>query len=198
MKRSIGFFFMAVAAVLLFAAQGQATLVVDQHQDTISSEWWLNMGAFSIGQEFTPQVANLAAVEFASALSFGDTGPGVQVNVRQGSITGTVVGQGAIASSVNGWNLIDLEQDAWLSAGSLYVLEFISSYPNNGVNPVSNNPYSGGRFILDGDAMSNYDLSFRTYYDPAAQAPVPLPGAMWLLGSGLLGLVGVRRCGWQR
>lgn len=27
----------------------------------------------------------------------------------------------------------------------------------------------------------------------AAQAPVPIPGAVWLLGSGLLGLIGIRR-----
>ena len=30
-------------------------------------------------------------------------------------------------------------------------------------------------------------------FSPAAQTPVPLPGAVWLLGSGLVGLIGLKR-----
>ncbi|MBA3035422.1 MAG: VPLPA-CTERM sorting domain-containing protein [Desulfobacterium sp.] len=40
-----------------------------------------------------------------------------------------------------------------------------------------------------------YDMSFTTAVgtDHVASSPVPLPGAIWFLGAGLIGLVGVRR-----
>jgi len=36
-------------------------------------------------------------------------------------------------------------------------------------------------------------IDFRTYATTSATQPVPIPGAIWLLGTGLVGLVGIRR-----
>ena len=36
-------------------------------------------------------------------------------------------------------------------------------------------------------------INFQTYANANALAPVPIPGALWLLGTGLLGLTGIRR-----
>jgi hypothetical protein len=85
---------------------------------------------------------------------------------------------------------VELNDDAWLTVGSLYVIEFISDYPS-GVGVASGNPYADGAWIFQGDPQSSNDLPFRTYYDDTAV--VPIPGAVWLLGSGLLGLIGIRR-----
>lgn len=43
------------------------------------------------------------------------------------------------------------------------------------------------------DAYSTLTLEFDTTTNLTAQSTVPIPGAVWLLGSGLLGLVAVRR-----
>lgn len=56
--------------------------------------------------------------------------------------------------------------------------------------------YSGGEAYLRGadigsstwTTFRNSDLSFRTYVQP-----VPVPAAVWLFGSGLLGLIGIAR-----
>lgn len=174
---------------LVMAGGAAAALIVDQHQDLGGG--WLNMGyAAPLGQEFVPDVSNLAAVELYISVFGGGTGPGVTVNVREDNIYGTIVGTGSIDSATTGWNMIELDSYAWLTVGDRYVLEFISSAPN-GVTTYRYN-YDDGRYIFQGTPTENgYDLQFRTYYDDAAV--VPIPGAVWLLGSGLIGLLGIRR-----
>lgn len=181
---------MASCAVFASIAPASATLMVDQHQDSIGGGW-LNMGyAAPLGQEFVPDVSNLAAVELYVKIYNATTGPSLEVNVREDSITGNIVGHGSINETVYGWNLVDLDNYAWLTVGSRYVMEFIS-YSPNGVGSVRY-AYEDGRYIFQGVPQdTGYDLSFRTYYDDAAA--VPIPGAVWLLGSGLMGLLQMRR-----
>jgi uncharacterized membrane protein len=49
--------------------------------------------------------------------------------------------------------------------------------------------------INDGGTIVGYygDASGHIHGFEAIPAPVPIPGAVWLLGSGLIGLVGIRR-----
>ncbi len=175
---------------LVMAGGASAALIVDQEQASVGGGW-LNMGyAAPLGQEFIPDVSNLAAAELYISVSGGGDGPGVTLNVREGTIDGTIVGTGSIESAVTGWNLIELDSYAWLTVDETYVLEFVSSSPN-GVSAYRNN-YDDGAYIVRGSVnTSGYDLPFRTYYDDAAT--VPVPAAVWLLGSGILGLVGIRR-----
>lgn len=52
------------------------------------------------------------------------------------------------------------------------------------------NGYPGGELFKNGTALplETSDIAFRTYV-----SPVPIPGAFWLLGTGLVGFVGLRR-----
>jgi hypothetical protein len=62
-----------------------------------------------------------------------------------------------------------------------------------------------GQFLNTSNTIGTYEfnvtlnphdtgvLNFRTYATTSATQPVPIPGAVWLLGTGLVGLVGIRR-----
>jgi len=71
--------------------------------------------------------------------------------------------------------------------------------PSNSQNPVVSSPYYRSLLLtwdldLNGFADTGFDLSVTTplsSYD--GMAPVPLPAAVWLFGSGLLALAGVTR-----
>lgn len=181
--------FVVLCCSLVAVGSAWAALVVDQEQ--ASGSGFLNMGyAAPLGQSFIPDFSNLAAAELYISVSGGGEGPNLSLNVREDTIDGTIVGTGSIESTVNGWNLIELDEYAWLTVGETYVLEFISSSPN-GITRSRNN-YEDGTYIFRGELQTGgYDLQFRTYYDDTAT--VPVPAAVWLLGSGLLGLIGIRR-----
>lgn len=52
---------------------------------------------------------------------------------------------------------------------------------------------SGMLLAAEGTDMGNFCLGVGSYTDCAAPAAVPVPGAVWMFGSGLIGLMGVGR-----
>lgn len=81
-------------------------------------------------------------------------------------------------------------------ANQTYLLAIDPSYSQN---PVVTSPYYRSLLLtwdldLNGVADTGFDLSVTTplfTYD--GMAPIPLPAAVWLFGSGLLGLMGIAR-----
>jgi hypothetical protein len=83
-------------------------------------------------------------------------------------------------------------------------------FEGSGINAFYNGHYgeqtpsASGWTVLSGDASplynntwdqamgKNYNVWIRETTTPVP-SPVPIPAAVWLLGSGLLGLVGIRR-----
>jgi hypothetical protein len=94
-------------------------------------------------------------------------------------------------SSSDTWVTFDL-----LSNPSLW--DYVSDLGDNSVSLRLNNNALSSSLIRKADFYSSeyYHPEDWNYYDPYLfidYSEVPLPGAVWLLGSGLIGLVGVRR-----
>ena len=93
----------------------------------------------------------------------------------------------------------------WLSSGdNTPDNEFVARW--NGVPMITllNLPYSDPTYTyynytgVAAGALTMIDFGFRYNpgwfdFDDVSMNPVPIPGAIWLLGSGLIGLIGVRR-----
>ena len=80
----------------------------------------------------------------------------------------------------------------FLSAGTYWTAfevrdseTFGGAFPGSAINPLSNYARSNGSTW---SGLDDLDLAIRIYGDP-----VPIPSAIWLLGSGVIGVVGLRR-----
>jgi hypothetical protein len=68
---------------------------------------------------------------------------------------------------------------------------FLDYWIENGKNGVNfNDPDIAALYTYDDLIPSSGDFDFET---EIVAEPVPIPGALWLLGSGMIGLVGLRR-----
>jgi hypothetical protein len=119
---------------------------------------------FSVGQEFTPELAGLDTVVLWSRYGpASDTT--VQVVIRRGTITGPVMGASLETPLTAGWiGEIQFEFPSlvFLMPGSVYVIELLSvdgddwfvQYDNNG-------SYPDGRMITNGTPSDGIDLWFQ-------------------------------------
>lgn len=123
-----------------------------------------------IGQEFTPIVNNLVAVDLVLAGYFSAGTDTVTVTIRSGSITGPILGSTSKVVTLSSTNPstvpFDFTKPLPLIAGNIYVIQVEEAFPPNffWVGTLGD-VYPRGSAILEGEIVSK-DLGFATYFDP--------------------------------
>lgn len=185
----------ALVALTLFVAPARAGLIIDQEQD-LSGGFGSSITFFApIGQEFTPTLGALSFVDLFFEDVGGSSGVEVVVNIRELSITGTILGTSTLRSLPDGFDgeaRFLFASDVPLTPGVLHVIEVEhvlgDSFHLRGAGPISNpNPYSGGSFIGLGTPNAQLDAFFRTGLDVSVTA-VPEPSTLTMAACG--GLIG--------
>jgi hypothetical protein len=125
-----------------------------------------NIVGFSpVGQEFTPNFETLDVVELY--LDGGTTGAEFKINIRSGTITGTIVSESNTVTlpgnNFEGEVSFDFD-GVVLIPNEIYVIELVHISGDSGhwmVASTSRNSYPHGRQILRGEPQENNDLWFR-------------------------------------
>ena len=185
-----------------------AAPVIDQSQTSHNGSiaFWSDS---HIAQTFIPQVEGY--LDYI-VLGLGYTGVEVFAHIEivnwNNSSPGSVLGQVdtlvSIAGPSSALTQIDFStQNIALEAGNLYGIVLSNDLiPGLSTSQLGTDVQWDDNLYADGALWSNRfgswnywpygdpntDMRFETYMDP-----VPIPGALWLLGSGLVGLIGIRR-----
>ena len=187
----IGVLFFGLAQPLEVTAH--PFLVIDQRNDAFVPTGGFGFGAAPLGQEFTPSLTALNAVEIL--IGPKDPAAVAVVNIRADSITGPIVGTslpGIFEPDVIGssWIHFGFAALVALVPGDRYVIEpvIISGLA---FGPVFSDAdtYPGGRAIVFGSPLLDRDMGFRE------GLAVPEPATLSLLVVGLVVVAGrmVRR-----
>jgi len=121
-------------------------------------------------------------------------------------LASVTIGAGLTAPIADGFRWANLSTTALLTAGNTYTLGgtlIANDADLMGISATINTPFTLGQTSLYHDNVGTDttlrlpDVSFAQvsgFYGPnLAGSPVPIPSAGWLLGSGLVGLIGLRR-----
>ena len=128
----------------------------------------------------------------------------------EGNLSHYIANNGLFYGFTTGWSYANSQKitnNTWLYTEITYNptgLDYTVSYDGYGVSPISSgtNTYSSTTWGFLDEAMFRFRLADNygagQYFQFGEVTlitpdPVPIPGALWLLGSGLLGLVGLRR-----
>jgi hypothetical protein len=195
MKSALAIRIAAASFILLglFAGPSLAAAVGVDQSYTPALNWGLNIEALGpIGQSFTPTQDRFNWAEFwiDSGYVAGTT---LQVKLHEGaSMSSTVLGLSdtvTLDKRYEGIVHFDFASAVSLTPGSVYSLEavilaggaMIKGRDNWGVS----DPYAGGTMFDFGRPNAQGDLWFGEGFEQRVPAPVPEPGTMMLLGSGL-------------
>lgn len=136
----------------------------------------INLAA-PLGQEFTPTVASLVAVDLDVATANPGSGDGtISLLIRDSTIDGPVLGATsiAVADGFMGWLHIDLVAPVTLVPGQTYVIALESTTITHSWQ-LTDDTYPGGRGIMDGNPQAVTDWRFRTYGAEPTPTPTPIP-----------------------
>jgi len=150
--------------------------IIDQtHPLGPSNAGCSNTAAFlPSGQEFTPTVSNLVAIDFYIS---GVSPTSITVNIRSSSITGTIVGSEThiFSSAVDGFtpSHFDFPTPVPLIPGSIYVIEPITPTSFSWCQSLGDD-YPGGMQIKLGSPTGR-DYAFSTFFTEGVVGGTVLP-----------------------
>lgn len=168
-------------------AGAQGTLVYDQ-QSTGSVDGALNLNRTPFGQSFTPTLDSIDFLQLQ--LNDGTTASTVAINIRSGSITGTLLGTSTPTTlqSLSGgtYNFL-FSNPISLTPGTKYYFEPVVVSGGFATTEITFIDYAGGDLIYDG-AVQRGDMWFRE-----GVGSIPEPSSMGLLFVGVGALLWRRR-----
>lgn len=194
MKRLVRFFSVILIA-LNVVPSAYAAIIIDQSQTSNNGTWSTLNSSIKTNQSFTAGANNIAGAGiYLTSFSSGPFTGTMTLEIWDGlsGTGGTMLASGTTSTAPT-------QADSWvdifwtpesLSVGNTYYLRPTGDTAT-GYGFGSGDPYAGGSMFRDnGNALVSGDLMFRTYYDSTI---VPVPAAVWLFGSGLVGLVAMAR-----
>ena len=163
-------------------ANAQGTLVFDQ-QSTGSVDGALNLNRTPFGQSFTPTLDSIDFLELQ--LNDGTTASTVAINIRSGSITGTLLGTSlptTLQSLSGGTYDFFFSNPVSLTPGTKYYFEPVVVSGGFATTETTFIDYAGGDLIYDG-AVQRGDMWFR---EGVGSVPEPSSVELLLIGGGAL------------
>lgn len=184
------FSLLLVNLLFAFGSRGQGTLVYDQQSSSDETPFPAGGGIIQqfapLGQSFTPSLSGIGFVQ----LKLYDNNPAnglgaaLYVNLRAGSITGSLLGVTDVVGLTNGFagvvNFIFANQ-ADLTPGTTYYLEPVVQSGDQWKIDVNEYNYPGGTTISQGSAIPGSDLWFRE----GIIVPEPSVVSLFSLAAGL-------------
>ncbi len=184
----VGLFLM----IFILAGESQADIAQPY------SNMFLSIDYYDIGQSFKAETdyENYAYIYAWVDPDWGSGNVGMKLQLG-----GSVLASGTSSVGSDGMLTLDVS-DVSFTAGTSYGFYLMSTSRFakvwwEGYNPIER--YADGQLITgqgyveappyaEQRSLSEFDLAFQV-----VSSPVPVPGAIWLLGSGLVGLAAIRR-----
>jgi hypothetical protein len=213
--------FTVLIPFFLGAAISQASPILDQSHAYLSGDNYYTQYRASydhmLAQTFTVGLDGLLSSVGIHNYKGSGTGVNLEFELRAGDEEGTTLASATYlrtnAPDVYHWKSFDVTSSGiWVNAGQTYAIVLgVDSSPGgwtwSGARyQASESGYAGGAGLEETSGgwteidppdrlnqhiyYTHFDFNFRTYVDPN---PIPVPGAFWLLGSGFIAIVGVKR-----
>ena len=193
----------SAATALVLSTSVYAALIVDQ-----KSTYELSGGVRTAVQSFMPEADNIAGIDayLYNVASYIDGSSeinytaNVTLNLYSATdpedfsyVNNEVLASASFfldaATSGTGW--AELRWDAiQVIPDTYYIMELVT---DNGYFGLGTDTYDRGQRLEGFFERDYFDLNFRTYSDDTFVSAVPVPAAVWLFGSGLIGWVGFAR-----